>query len=78
MLRNAQAEARTRRDIPTALLPTIATFLCFGAAGILLLAFWGGRVEAERLASVEKLRLQSTAGRSCLAFGSRYELAFLG
>jgi hypothetical protein len=36
-------------DLPTALLPTMAIFLCLGA-GMLVLAFWGGRMVAERLA----------------------------
>lgn len=43
----------------------MAIFLCFGGAGILLvvvLAFGGGREVAERLASVEVWRSQSTAG----------------
>jgi len=60
MLRNAQAEALDKEHSPTALLPTMATFLCLGA-GILLLAFWGGRVEADRLASVEVWLSQSSA-----------------
>jgi hypothetical protein len=46
---------------PTARLPTMATFLCLGA-GILLLTFGGGRVDAERLASVQRSRSACTAG----------------
>jgi hypothetical protein len=60
MLQTAQAAALGRKHSPTALLPTMAIFLCLGA-GILLLAFWGGRVEAERLASVKVWLSQSTA-----------------
>jgi hypothetical protein len=47
----AQTTRNLRDHSPTARLPTMATFLCLGA-GMLLLAFGGGRVDAERLASV--------------------------
>jgi hypothetical protein len=40
---------------PTALLPTMAIFLCLGA-GILLLGVWEVLAEAERLASVERFK----------------------
>jgi len=47
---------------PTALLPTMATFRCFGGAGgILLSLLGGGREQAERLARFEVWRSQSSA-----------------
>lgn len=51
---------------PTALLPTMAIFLCLGA-GILLLAFCEGREEAARLASVKtRGGCPPLRGRRCL------------
>ena len=47
--------------VPTALLPTMATFLCLGGGAILLLGLGGGREEAERLARFEVWLSQSTA-----------------
>jgi len=51
--------------LPTARDPTIATFLCFGGAGILSLAFDGARDVAERVArarvvAVDDRELDST------------------
>jgi hypothetical protein len=63
-------------SLPTALLPTMATFLCFGAAGILLLAFWGGR--EERLASVEDARSQLHRWDVAAWYGYVLALAFSG
>lgn len=47
--------------VPTALLPTMATFLCLGGGAILLLGLGRGREEAERLARFEVWLSQSTA-----------------
>jgi hypothetical protein len=60
---------------PTALLPTMATFLCFGAGGILLSPFGEGREEADRLARFEVWRSQSSAG---VAAWDALVLAFSG
>jgi hypothetical protein len=57
----AQA-ALNNHHVPTALLPTMAIFLCFGGGAILLLGLVGGREEAERLARFEVWSSQSTAG----------------
>jgi hypothetical protein len=61
MLPSAQAGAGPGQHSPTALLPTMAIFLCLGA-GMLLLAFWGGRAVAVRLASVEVWSSQCSTG----------------
>lgn len=66
MLRTTLARAQCapwHRNSPTALLPTMAIFLCLGA-GIVLLAFGGGRAVAERDASVGLL-LVSVAAETC-------------
>jgi hypothetical protein len=75
MLGNVHAAARVEEHSPTALLPTMATFLCLGA-GMLLRAFWGGRVEADRLAS-GRVGLSQSAAETSLP-GMRLLLAFSG
>jgi hypothetical protein len=57
------AQAALDNHVPTALLPTMATFLCFGGGAILLLGLVEGREEAERLARFEGWSSQSTAER---------------
>ena len=56
-----------RSNSPTALLPTMAIFLCLGGAILLLLVFWGGRKEVERVAGFGRYEVwpsQSNAATS--------------
>lgn len=68
MLRGTLARTRApayKQHSPTALLPTMAIFLCLGA-GMVLLAFWGGRAVADLLASVKRFGLSRSEACSCL------------
>jgi hypothetical protein len=55
-----KAARALHNHVPTALLPTMAIFRCFGGGAILLLDLGGGREEAERLARFEVWSSQST------------------